>query len=385
MTPNTPLPDGLPSLRVLTIDGGPAALVQVHLLRRMQEEVPGFLEQTEMFAGTSDGAFLSLFLASRLARGVSGMRALEEAKHFMRRVLEALHATPCGMLSLLSGLGPLDHAHRLRAMLSSPEGYGDMKLRDLDRRMLVVSLGADTWAPRLFRNFPTASPAPDAGDGDLTLVDVALASSAFPLYLPIHGGRGGAIGDAGHFVDGGLVANNPAMCALANALQYQMATHKHVNVHHLRDWLPSVRMLSLGAFECGKERSLIERSWLGGLLKLACEASPLRAWPLKRRDVNWGWLQWLVLRPLFLVDLMAQGSVAVVSHQCRDLLDEDFFRFAPAIEEINTALRATLAPPGEVCAQLEARAAEIASGDYFKSVVSWAKNRWMFIHDEASG
>ncbi|MFO0653277.1 MAG: patatin-like phospholipase family protein, partial [Polyangiales bacterium] len=316
--------------------------------------------------------------------GVSGMRALDEAKHFMRRVLEALHATPWGMLSLVSGLGPLDHAHRLRKMLSSPEAYGDMKLRDLDRRMLVVSLGADTWAPKLFRNFATVSPTPDPGDGDLTLVDVALASSAFPLYLPIHGG-GKRIGGSEHFVDGALVANNPAMCALANALQYQMETHKHVNVRHLRDWLPSVRLLSLGAFECGKERDLIERSWLGGLLKLACESSPLRSWPLSSGNVNWGWLQWLVLRPLFLVDLMAQGSVAVVSHQCRDLLDEDFFRFAPSIEEINTALRATLSPPAVVCALLEARAAEIASGDYFKSVVSWAKNRWMFIHDEASG
>lgn len=379
MAVNTPLPDGLPSLRVLTIDGGPAALLQVHLLRRLQHEVPGFLEQTEMFAGTSDGAFLSLFLASRLARGVTGSRALDEAKPFMRRVLEALHATPCGVLGLVSGLLPLDRATRLRALLSSPEGYGDMRLRDLDRRMLVVSLDTDTWAPKLFRNFATTAPTPDPGDGDRTLVDVALASSAFPLYLPIHGGEA-----QGHFVDGGLVANNPAMCALANGLQLQMETHKHVSVRHLRDWLPSVRMLSLGAFECAQERDAIERSWIGGLLKMLCKKAPLHPWPLARGDVHWGWLQWLVLRPLFLVDLTAQGSVSVVSHQCSDLLDEDFFRFDPSIQEINVALRATLAPPRVVCELLEARAAEIAGDDYFKKFVAWAKDRWMFIHDEAS-
>lgn len=372
MTPLAPLPHRHPSLRVLTIDGGPAALLQVHLLGSLEKELPGFLAKTEMFAGTSDGAFLSLFLASRLAKGKTSAAALDEAVPFMRRIIEALHATPWGVLRLVSGLRPLDTSRKLRALLRSDEGYGDMRFGELDRKMLIVSLDADQWKAKLFRNFETLEPVPREPDDTMFLADAALASSAFPMYLPIHGR-----GDGGHFVDGGLVANNPAMCALANALQYMKLAHSNIPVRHLRDWLPGVRLLSLGALECRKERGSIERSWLAGLLNLVCGDASLLGCPLPLGDVPWGWLDWLVLRPLFLADLTSQGSVEVSASQCRDLLDTSFHRFAPPIEEIKVAMRATLIPPARICADVEAAAKAIAAGPLFQALVAWAKAHWM--------
>ncbi|HMY18935.1 MAG TPA: hypothetical protein PKA58_21560, partial [Polyangium sp.] len=62
------MPDSQETFTILSIDGGPAAPVQVRMLRKVEERYPGFLASTDMFAGTSDGAMVGMFLASRLPK-----------------------------------------------------------------------------------------------------------------------------------------------------------------------------------------------------------------------------------------------------------------------------------------------------------------------------
>jgi hypothetical protein len=43
--------------RILSFDGGPNTLSYLGCLLALEEQVPGFLARTDLFAGTSDGAF----------------------------------------------------------------------------------------------------------------------------------------------------------------------------------------------------------------------------------------------------------------------------------------------------------------------------------------
>src|SRR6185295_6286062 len=87
--------------------------------------------------------------------------------------------------------------------------FGNTRLQDLQKRVLIPTFDLDnenpdqdkrTWNPKFFHNFPG-----EDTDGTESVVDVALNTSAAPTYFPSHEG----------FIDGGVVANNPSMAALA--------------------------------------------------------------------------------------------------------------------------------------------------------------------------
>ncbi len=366
-----------PKLRVLTMDGGSSPLLQVRLLGEIERRVPGFLARTDLFAGASDGAFMTLRLAAGLARGEEPAKAIEGAVALSTRILEALHATPCGFVRLVTGLFAMDRPSKLRDVLRDPAALGELRMGDLDRAMLVVSYDAFSWEPRLYRNFPPFVGLRSPDERDPTLVSTAMSSSAFPIYLPIHFGPGGR-----HHLDGGLVANNPAMCALGSALHYLQARDPSQTRPMLRDWLGDVSVLSLGGHECRAERRATERP-LPLVDDKSAGPTPIASTPRRRlfkpppHDIDWGWLEWLVLRPLFLIDLLLQGSVGVVSRQCEDLLAEQFHRFEPDMREIGLALRATLTPPAATARALDARAQEIIARGELDATVAWVEANWM--------
>jgi hypothetical protein len=63
---------------------------------------PGFLDCVDFVAGTSDGAWSALFLASRPA-GTSGIDALDLAIAFNRRVVGSLELGIFGLWRLATG------------------------------------------------------------------------------------------------------------------------------------------------------------------------------------------------------------------------------------------------------------------------------------------
>lgn len=101
-------------------------------------------------------------------------------------------------------------------------------------------------------------------------------TSAAPIYFPTYGA----------YIDGGVVANDPSMAALTQALEAGTGGQK----------LEDIRLLSIGT---GRNSLYIEG-----------------------HDLNWGFMRWA--RPL--VSLLIDGAMGVAEFQCAQILGRRYFR-----------------------------------------------------------
>ena len=263
---------------VLSIDGGGIrGVLAAALLERLEEAHPGFLARFDLFAGTSTGGILSLGLASGIQPTL--------ARHLYEDL--GSHVFADSAYDNIRDLGTLIGADYsvgpLKETLAAQ--FGDLTLGDLPKRVLISSFDLDngcadpalrSWKAKFFHNFP--GPGSDCSE---SVVDVAIRTSAAPTYFPIYQG----------YVDGGVVAGNPGMCALAQAL------HAPTGGQSLHD----VVLLSLGT---GHNPRF-----------------------LSAQDGDWGLVQWAP----HLVNLMLEGSSRLVDYQCRQILDERYLRLNPLL------------------------------------------------------
>jgi patatin-like phospholipase/acyl hydrolase len=165
--------------------------------------------------------------------------------------------------------------------------FGDLTLAELPKKVLIATFDLDnghpqpaerSWKPKFFHNFPG-----DDSDGDQKVADVAVRTSAAPTYFPIFQG----------YIDGGVVANNPAMCAVAQALHPPTGGQT----------LEQVVVLSFGT---GRNPQF-----------------------LKVEDPDWGLVQWA----RHLVPLMLDGAAGTVDYQCNQLFGPRYRRVNPSLPE----------------------------------------------------
>ena len=131
----------------------------------------------------------------------------------------------------LDGLAGAKYGNEnLRRLLQ--DTFGGRKLQDLNPRVLVPSFRLDnqetdpanrSWNPKFFHNFPG-----EDNDGECLIADVAMASAA-PTYFPSYG----------EYIDGGVIANNPSMAAIAQVLDGR-------NQPSDRGTLNEIKLLSVG-------------------------------------------------------------------------------------------------------------------------------------------
>lgn len=106
----------------------------------------------------------------------------------------------------------------------------DTKLGQAKHRLLVPSVNMTKGSVQMFK---TGHHLDFIADPKRNAVDVAMATSAAPTYFPL------AESENAHFVDGGLVANAPDMCAL------------HEATHFLNQDASDVTILSIGTTTTG--------------------------------------------------------------------------------------------------------------------------------------
>ena len=264
---------------ILSLDGGGLrGVLTAKLLERLERAVPGFLDQVDMLAGTSTGGILALGLAAGLSPTQMGQLYKERAA----RVFADSVWDDARDLGKLTG-ADYSNQELQQALL---EYIGPISLDELSKRVLISSFDLDgpprepsglrTWKPKFFHNFPGP-----ASDGDEKVVDVALRTSAAPSYFPVYQG----------YVDGGVVANNPSMCALAQAINPATGGQK----------LQDITLLSIG--------------------------TGINAKYLSKLDADWGLAQWAP----HLIHIMLEGGIGVADYQCRQILNECYMRLDPVL------------------------------------------------------
>lgn len=136
-------------------------------------------------------------------------------------------------------------------------------------------------------------------DMSVKLTDLCLMTSAGPTYFPIYKEK---------YIDGGVSLNNPAMAALAYAIntgKSELAEYRHPD-----------------GIKKGLERNLSELK----ILSLGCGTSNknyISAGEIRKKDKgDWGNLQWVKYLP----DLLTESNVQASNYYVSQLLPDDRYK-----------------------------------------------------------
>lgn len=278
--------------RILSLDGGGIrGLIPAIVMQRLEQQVPGWLEKVDMFAGTSTGGIMALALAK-------GLKPEEIRNLYYNRgpyiFYEPFWNKLTSLFNLLGAKHPNDH---LREEITKV--LRDTQLKDLEKKVLISTFNLNdkkrrTWKAKFFHNFERVNPENNQlydPDGYFRAADVAMYTSAAPTFLP----------GVDTFVDGGVAANNPSMAALAQTQDTRYIIDGRFG-EKARPQLGEVVMLSLGT---------------GDL--------PTR---VQGKNHNWGVIPWTY--KIRLLNIMFEGVVGVADYQSRQILGDDrYMRLNP--------------------------------------------------------
>lgn len=200
--------------RVLSIDGGgirgviPAALL-TEIEQRTGKRIA---EMFDLVAGTSTGGIIAVGLTAPDQAGKTKYRAADLLDLYESHGQEIFTRSFWKGITSVGGVSDEKYdAGNLERVLN--QYLGDAQLKDAVCDLLVTSYDIERRRPYYFKRIR----ARESGDRNHLLRVVARATSAAPTYFQpaiVH-----AIGGATvrYLIDGGVFANNPALCAYAEA------------------------------------------------------------------------------------------------------------------------------------------------------------------------
>ncbi len=305
--------------RILALDGGGIrGVITAVMMQRLSAEpaLSGWLDSVDLISGTSTGGLLALGLANGLDLQVIRDLYVEKgAKIFDDSWLDDL-------VDLGSVIGAEYDNRNLSRELKRL--LGQTTLGQLRKRVLITTFDLDNedkdpakrrWKPKLFHNF--AGP---GNDRDMPAYKVGLYTSAAPTYFPSVDG----------YIDGGVYANNPSRCALA---QTQDQRYK-----------PGAALSDVVLLSLGTGTSLVY---------------------IQSKNLDWGQAQWV--KPL--IDLMLDGVAGIADYQCAQILGDQYHRLAPVFPPgVSMPMDAVKRIPDMV-----AFAEQVPLGD----TVNWLRQCWM--------
>ena len=307
--------------RVLSIDGGGIrGLITTVMMQRLAAKpgLEGFLDKVDLIAGTSTGGLLAL----GIARGLP----LDEIRDlYLNDGKEIFDDSWIDDLLDLGKLRGADYKTRnMRRVFKRVLGE-NTTLGDLNKNVLITAFDLDnkdsnkekrTWKPKLFHNFPGPK-----NDRKELAYKVGLYTAAAPTYFPSVDG----------YIDGGVYANNPSMCALA-----QTQDDRYFD--------PPTEISDVVLLSLGTGTSLFH---------------------IKKEILDWGYVQWI--KPL--ISLMLDGISGIAHYQSEQILRDRYHRLAPVFpSEVSIPMDAVKKMPYMV---------EFAGKVKLKKTTDWMKANWM--------
>ena len=198
--------------KVLSIDGGGTkGLYCAKIIEGIENEYGSRIsDHFDLICGTSTGGLIALALSLGIpASDIVRFYLNHSANIFPNRnIVEKSLRT----FSQLLGRGKYDNKALIDALWSL---FGDRTLKESKCLLCIPSFSLSDGRPYIFKR--------DHSEGNLTrdnstrYLDVALATSAAPTYLPVatienHNNR--------QFIDGGIYANNPSLVGIIEAFRY---------------------------------------------------------------------------------------------------------------------------------------------------------------------
>ncbi len=304
--------------RILSFDGGGIrAVVPAIVLGRLNEKLPGWFEETDLIAGSSSGGLLALCLAQ-------GLDPRDIRNFFEKRGPRVFDDSwRDDLFDIGKTVGAQYDARNLLRECRSI--LGDTTLGQLKRRVLVTAFDLDNesadpakrkWKPKLFHNFPGRG-----NDRREQAYKVASYTCAAPTaFASIDG-----------YIDGGVYANNPSMCALAQS-------------QDARYFRPPPLMKDVVLFSLGTGTSL------------KC---------VRGASLDWGYAQWA--RPV--IEIIMDGVSGIADYECGKILKKNYHRLAPVF------------PPGTAIPMDAVRRipelVRFAEGLDLRKTVRWMEEKWL--------
>ncbi|MCF0147295.1 MAG: patatin-like phospholipase family protein [Clostridium sp.] len=263
--------------KILSFDGGGIrGALSVEILYRIIAKYPNFLNEVDLFAGTSTGAIIAALLAK-------GIPIEELNKLYSREIAGQIFSN-----SNINFIKPKFNNNLLKKFISN---YFDdnFKINDFKKYIFIPAFylgdkSTKSWEPVFFNNLSKNN------TSDTLARDAILASSAAPTYFPSYK----------NYIDGGVVANSPTAISIA---------------------------ITLSSFPKYKKEDIL-------LLSIGTGDSPEK---IMGKTHKWGILQWS-FHPFAkmkspLLALLMDGMSNLEDLYCKEFLKENYFRINPKVSK----------------------------------------------------
>ncbi|MFT4551954.1 MAG: patatin-like phospholipase/acyl hydrolase [Chlamydiales bacterium] len=217
---------------ILSIDGGGMrGIIPATILSRLEQEIEGQVSEAfDCLAGSSTGGILALGLSKASATNPKSAQdsASDLVDLYKSHGKEIFYRSSWEAASGLFGLiGPKYSDSGIERVFN--EKFGDSKLNEAITDLVITSFDEEQQEDYLFTHFSRVDKhALDVPQGKETeedeqtyrIADVARATTAAPYYFPSKGLADCTFPSIHHnFIDGGLIANNPAEWAYLESIQ----------------------------------------------------------------------------------------------------------------------------------------------------------------------
>lgn len=262
---------------ILSIDGGGIrGLIAASFIKELENDLNKSLYDTfDMFAGSSVGSFIALAISGLKYNGSEILALFNDnniktifTKHFLSFL--SIFYNP-----KYSGKGKREVLKKI---------FSTKRFLDIEKQTLVTAYDIINNRSVIFKRYSINNS--DAAYNPL-IAEVADASSASPTYFPT---VKTSEKQPRWLIDGGIAANDPAMCILTSALRMQYE-------------LSNIKLISLGAG--------ISSKMLNNAQKYGAASQ------------HWGGVGWLkhgIINDLF------NGNKTVVEYQAKQLLKNNYYR-----------------------------------------------------------